>query len=279
MTDFLVIGAMKAGTTSLYEDLGRVPAIGRSPTKEPGFLLHDRSTVRLREQYTRNQPDESTLLRDFSTMYSIEELHPGVPTRGRDVFGSDLRIIYLVRDPIDRALSHHHHWAVRGLCASSLKDALREHPEIVGASEYGRQLAAWQAVFSSDNIRVVVFEEYVRNRLGVVADLCAFLGVDHHGVSTTEPDQIYNQGGGNRVAAGRLGATLRHPLYAEFGRRLIPGAVRRGMKRVILRDGSARPEMPQRLRDDLRSTLLDSTTAFADEQGITSSCWPTLQGS
>lgn len=64
-------------------------------------------------------------LRDFSTTYAMGGPYAAVPERARRALGHSVPIVYLLRDPIQRAVSHHHHWVARGMAHPDVDEALR----------------------------------------------------------------------------------------------------------------------------------------------------------
>src|ERR1044071_7027899 len=115
LPDFLVIGAQKAGTTALYSYLRDHPAIAGPPWKEVSFF--DRHFWRGDAGYRGNFPNRLSLRRmrarpgaepiggEASPSYMF---HPLAPQRVAELV-PDARLIALVRNPVDRALSHYHH--------------------------------------------------------------------------------------------------------------------------------------------------------------------------
>ena len=115
---FLVVGAMKAGTTSLYRDLPTNPSVFMPIDKEPNNLLSDDvRTPQGLDDYARHfqRAGADQLCGEASTAYTMLPRHTGVPERALEVLGPDCRIIYLVREPVARIVSHHQHALVRRL--------------------------------------------------------------------------------------------------------------------------------------------------------------------
>src|SRR3954452_7693164 len=130
LPDFLIIGAQKAGTTALYAYLREHPTIAGPPWKEVSFF--DRHYRRGAGWYRGNFPSRLYLRRvrarsgarpivgEASPSYVF---HPLAPERVAALV-PDVRLIALVRNPIDRALSHYHHEVALGREQLSFEDAL-----------------------------------------------------------------------------------------------------------------------------------------------------------
>ncbi|MDQ3731459.1 MAG: sulfotransferase domain-containing protein, partial [Pseudomonadota bacterium] len=110
---FIVIGAMKAGTTSLYHYLSQHPEIGMSRHKELNFFKTNADFAKGLDWYAAQFPSGSRVLGESSPNYSKCHLFPGVAERLHSVLPR-ISLIYLVRHPVDRAVSHYVHQVSTG---------------------------------------------------------------------------------------------------------------------------------------------------------------------
>ncbi len=187
---FLVIGAMKAGTTTLFHDLEQNRAICFSK-KEPAYLTRydvPRAVTAYRELF--RVAESGQIVGEASTGYSMLPRFTGVAEKALACFGQDLRIVYLVRNPIQRALSHHYHSMSYGVAHVDPDIALREDPDFLATSRYAMQLDSWRAVFPSAQIRVVIAEEYYASRQDTIGQICSFSGCARYRVWTNPPGTI-----------------------------------------------------------------------------------------
>lgn len=242
LPNFLLIGAMKAGTTSLYRELLRHPDVAFPSDKEPGDLARDEVlTARGRARYERKFARlGATVIGDASTNYAKLPDIAGVAERARQLLGEDVRIAYSVREPIARALSHHRHLLVRGEAGPDINAELARHPEFVDYSRYHRQLEPWLEAFGSDAVRVLVFEDYVADRSAYLDDLFGHLGLSAQPVVDLPPVRM-NASAEAPPAKGLWQVLRRFPPY----RRLI------------------RPRLTLDARADLRKRLIGSPDAVA----------------
>src|SRR5262245_60208451 len=107
LPNFLVIGAMKSGTTTFYHDLAAHPDVFLAE-KELGALSRDVATVEYASYFKRAKPEQ--LCGDVSTTYSMCPDVSGVADRAKKNLSRNTKIIYLVREPVARAISHHYHY-------------------------------------------------------------------------------------------------------------------------------------------------------------------------
>lgn len=241
----LIIGAMKSGTTSLYRDLSAHPLIEFPVDKEPGNLADPvvLSEAGLRDYLSLWQPSRDEVqLADGSTAYSKLPLVEGVPERAK-VVAPDARIIYLVRHPIERALSHHRHLVARRKAPRQFDEALKERSELIDFGRYGMQIAAWFDAFPASAIRVVPFERYVADRQGLLAELLRFVRVPPQFVST-EPDCAANVSVSERPATGIWGVLRSTRVYRDFIRPKLSLGQRQRVRRILLAAPDVRVEPP-----------------------------------
>src|ERR671918_241426 len=120
---FFVIGASKAGTTSLHHYLGAHPGIAMTEPKEPHLLcgprdFHDRLFV-----YGQILDASSPIRGEVSPGYSLYPFDPEVPDRMREI-APEARLVYLVRDPVERATAHYAEHVIQRWEESAISEAL-----------------------------------------------------------------------------------------------------------------------------------------------------------
>jgi hypothetical protein len=194
--DFIVIGAQKAGTTALFEYLRRHPQISLPAGKEAPYFSHDSSYARPWEEYLAKAfafADPARKWGTVTTHYMVGGLYEASDSSVQTVLAGDeltvprrirerlpeVRLIAVLRDPAERALSHHRMMAMTGaerrpfsqaieeLLAPDALDRARNSPrETTGYvvwGEYGRILAGYMDVFEREQL-LVVFSEDLRER-------------------------------------------------------------------------------------------------------------------
>ena len=80
---------------------------------------------------------------DASTAYSKRPDFEGVPERAVAVLPAGFKVIYMVRHPIERIVSQHHHAHFAGEVGASIDDAVRQHDRFIHYSRYAYQLEPW----------------------------------------------------------------------------------------------------------------------------------------
>jgi len=259
---------MKAATTTLYADLYPHPQIFLPEEKEPSDLISD---IVLsppgRSRYLRafSRASVTQIAGEASTAYSKRPDYEGVAERALSLLGPDLKIIYIVREPVQRMLSQYRHVFQEGRTTLDVTSALLADPSYVNYSRYSFQLEPWLAAFGADHILVLRFEDYVHERKATVATVCRFLGIGVHlgGVDTSA---VHNSSADRLVPRstgwGRL-ATNR--FYQRSIKRWLPKRLRAAFARIVFSPGRRFPvstSIDETTRDELRSRL------SADDLGL-----------
>ncbi|MDX1393367.1 MAG: sulfotransferase [Gemmatimonadota bacterium] len=176
---FFVIGAAKCGTTSLHAYLHRHPEIGMSRVKEPRYFSRADLSARDLRTYMALFDARFRVRGESSVGYSVAPHRDGVPGRIRATV-PDARIVYLVRDPVERFVTDHVHRTARGRENRSLAKAARS---AAGSwpgdrGRYAFQLAPYLDRFDRHRVHVIVSERLDKYRRDTLARLFAFLDVD-----------------------------------------------------------------------------------------------------
>jgi len=225
-----LIGAQKAGTTTLAYLLNQHPQITIGQTKEPHFFTDNwRKGL---DWYRKQFPESAnTICMDASTSYSMAPLTEGWKHRNPRVYedipakvhsvSPDAKFIYLLRDPVDRTYSGYWHDVRMGVKNEEFRTTLQSNPFYLDVSDYHGQLLRWLNYFPLSSFHCVLFEELKERPLQVVDECLAFLGLS--GVTTSialdsAQNQSYQVGWVGRtvnkieIAFPRLRAVLRSKL-------------------------------------------------------------------
>lgn len=177
---FLVIGAMKCGTTSLYYYLAEHPQIGMSRRKETDFFLETHGNWhRGRDWYAQQFPEEAPARGECSPNYTKRHLFGGVASRIQSVC-PDVKLIYLVRDPIERTVSHYRGSRLQGREERSFEEAVAdvERSNYVLTSRYHLQLQPYLDHFPERDLLVMSTEALRAAPQAALREVYRFVGVD-----------------------------------------------------------------------------------------------------
>jgi len=177
----IIIGAMKCGTSSLYQYLDLHPQISMSALKEPCFFIKEVNWNKGVEWYKSLFNEASEIRGEASVEYTCYPLKKGVPERIKNII-PETKILYLVRDPIKRLVSHYYHYKASGYETRSFDVVIRylKNNEYVFKSMYYMQLEQYLKCFSASNILVIQAEKLRNNKKQTLKNIFKFLNVEEN---------------------------------------------------------------------------------------------------
>lgn len=213
----LIIGAMKSGTTTLFEYLAQHPEIARSARKEPkifGKPGRKAREARYRRLWPDFDPARHRYAMEASTHYTKAPRYPRAPAVISRL-PQETRLIYIVRDPVERIESQLAHNIAKGRIGH---DVPWEHPALrktIEVSRYAHQLARYAKALPGKEILILDFEELKRDPLAVTKRCVEFLGIDPNFAFTPIPPANTRKSA-NEGDRFRLSDELRARLRAEL---------------------------------------------------------------
>lgn len=275
LPNFLIVGAMKSGTTSLYHYLAQHPQIYMSPIKEPKFFALE-GTMWDPEPRGSGGLAKIPGIRDWNAYLDLfsgvaDEIAIGEASplylyappsaeKIRQVL-PEAKIIAILRHPVDRAYSHFLHWVQRGLepLGSDFVNVLRAEDERIARNWspnyhykhrgfYYEQLKRYYDRFDRDRIRVYLFDELQRDPLAVTRDLFEYLDVDPTFVPQT--DRQYNR---SQIPRNQQVQQIldRPNLIKKLLKPFIPTPWKERLKNTIKTYNSSKPKLSLDLRHQL----------------------------
>lgn len=260
LPNFVIIGAAKCGTTSLYRILGQHPGIFTCPVKEPQYFALgdggsvDRGAVRDLAEYeslfagVRGEP----AVGEASPQYFVSA---SAARRMRETI-PDARLIAIVRDPAERAYSEYQMRVREGRenreVSAAFDAVLEELAADPAAAErrsyllygfYRLHLSRYEERFGSNALKIVLLEDLASDPLPLLRELFAFLGVDPD--FRPEIGDRFNVGG-----VPRWQRVYRWADRQEWLKQRLPWRLGAVAKRSLLR-------APQRLPSELRARLVE----------------------
>lgn len=199
---FLVIGAARTGTTTLHGILRSHPSLFLPPCKEPNYFALRAMGVDLDSMPPKSRAKWGPAVSDpekYRALFTPEtrsrpiafgEISPvylAVPGTAEQIASTipDVRLVAILRDPIERARSHHAHYMSIGVETNHHFGSAFEADRAKGAhSEYHRQglyaelLEPYLAGFSRDQILLLDNAELTSDFAGTISRVCAHIGVE-----------------------------------------------------------------------------------------------------
>jgi hypothetical protein len=246
--NLFIIGAMKSGTSSLHEYLHQHPDIFMARMKEPQYFAPHKT--RWGQWWGQGHPCPAPgmqwyldLFKDAGNVkYAGESSvsYTAVPwvtgcEKRIHAFNPDARLIYIMRDPVERALSHYWHFVNDGREDLPALQAIRRKEEYVARSDYVRQLRPYLDTFGREQVYALTLEELETDPAGTMRHLFTWLEVDP-GVGVTI--ERFNVGKSQMRQTRRhlvpLDTMLKHWRWKRL-EPYMPGAVPQFLKRITYR--------------------------------------------
>ncbi len=258
--DFLIIGAMKCGTSTLQAQLAAQPGIFMTTPKEPNYFSDDdvfaKGAAWYDGLYDGAQPGDLT--GEASTHYTTLPTHPKTLERMAARLTAP-KLIYLMRDPLERAVSHYIHEWTQGVMGDDPVAAFERHPELVAYSRYAMQLEPFVECYGREAILLLRLEQMKADPQGTLTRVGSFLGRE---------GLIWDHDmGAQNVSAERVrrlplhGLIVDNPVATALRRALVPQSVRRWIRES--RQMKARPELPETLKARLREIFAEDQARLA----------------
>lgn len=227
--NLFLIGAAKGGSTSLAVHLKSHPQIAFFAGKEPNIFNQEsvaacRKTLQTRLENRKTPLPDVPYFLDASVNYSQYPKFTHVPEHIAAICGPDTpRFLYIMRNPVDRAISQYFWRRERFGESASPEEALSAASQYVQSSQYDLQIEQFLRVFPRASFRFVVFDSYYGDVAGEFSDLCRWLDID----DTYEPDLEKKRGATNKT-------TTRHARFPVLNRLAQASPALRGLVKSFL---------------------------------------------
>jgi hypothetical protein len=302
LPNFLVIGAGKSGTTSLWRYLGQHPDVYVSPVKEPNFFALEGKSLDFGapKNMTRNINSWSVtnlgayrdLFNEVSGEKAIGEASPlylyfpDAPGRIRHYI-PDVRLIAILRNPVERAYSAFTHLVHHNVEPfTDFARALQEEEARIEANWewtwhykragfYYEQLSRHYETFDREQIRVYLYEDLCDDPIGLLRDLFGFIGVDEAFAGTLPADALTKHKASRFPRSRALHHFLRYPNpFKSVLKPFLPEGLRRTATKQLWSWNFAKPPaLSLKIRQDLTALYHEDIEKLQDLIGRDLSRW------
>jgi len=283
--NLFIIGAMKSGTTSLHNYLNSHPDVFMCEPKEPSYFVEEKNYSKGENWYLDlfQGAGVAPIVGESSTDYTKLPVYKGVPEKIKQ-FNPDAKFIYIMRDPVERIISHY--WYSISTTAKGFIDgmkletrdmlsAVKSDPEYIPYSDYAYQLDPYIYYFGLENIYTLTFEDLVANRMGEMNAIYKWLGIDCHDEMSISKD-VWNKTPSkiNRFkGSGWLQKISSSRLWDRMSPH-VPYAFKRMIKTVVTEN--VEKNTPAELLHYLQPILIPKTEKLEELLQKDFSCWKTL---
>jgi len=269
---FILVGAMKCGTTSLHQYLGAHPHICVSDPKEPDFFL--RRNEKDLDWYRQCFGEAAQEYGEASTNYTKYPTFRGVPERMHDLL-PEVKLLYLVRDPIERALSHYAHNRAAGRESQPVHAAFRpvDESHYLQTSRYHAQIVRYLDYYPRERLLVVESERLRADRQEVLRSIFEFLGVSTAVDAAAFEDEYHTTSGKLRPGVSSfLQGTVLGRTLTSMGQALLPQTVLEQGRKIVQTDVE-RPGLSDATRHDVQAYLRDDVDRLRALTGMEFASW------
>lgn len=269
LPNVVVIGAMKCGTTSLHEFLARHPDVSASEPKEINFFSGENADKPL--DWYKAHFDPAKPVRVESSQNYTKAHYPfyaGAPERMAEII-PDAKLIYVVRDPIERYRSH-----VAENYLGETRDDLRwieqsNHRVLTGLYHY--QISKFLEFYDLDRVKVIDLADLAREPLGTMNDIFDFLNL-----SRIEDPSVFDFRA-NANGSDVLPRAVRTSLPFRAANKIAPSAVNalfrwEPIRRTLL-SKSYKPELPEEEIERLKAEFAPDMAKFRSLTRMSFSDW------
>lgn len=215
IVDFVIVGAQKCATSSLFHILRYHPKLAASKRKETGFFLGEKFKRRriknLKEYESMFSKKDGQLAFEATPGYTTSP-QLGVPEKIFK-YNPHMKIIYVVRDPKERIVSAYRFGIKKGYIKErGINDFLKKKKHVVDCSKYYHQISPYLEKFGKGNVLIVFFEDFVRDPFKVVNRICDFLNIDR-GSASLPYDTKSNTASGTQIPKKWDKKYIKYPLF------------------------------------------------------------------
>lgn len=288
LPNFLCIGAQKAGTTVLHDILKPHPDIYLAEHKEAPFFTRSAHAKRGLEWWSKTFFHRYKGQKIIGTLTPEYLFDPATPKAIHETFGPDVKLIGILRHPVDRAYSHYLMSLSRGDEELGFSEAIEKEEERLKGDEfdietfsyisrgrYAEQVQRYVDLFPKENLLWLSYEnDLSKQPEQTIARVQEFLGVEVLPLNTKIQSNVATE-----VRSKRLRNIARRGPLRAIVRRLLPEKLRGKLRRKLIELNSRElPKESRRLDTALRSELYlrffkDEPAALKPLTGIDFSYW------
>ncbi len=289
LPSFLIIGAAKSGTSTLYQHLARHPEICMSSISEPSFFSDDDAFARgidwYRSLFASWRPGQ--ICGEKSTGYARWPEEPEAPQRIASAL-PEVKLLYIMRHPVDRAYSHYVHRVAKELhrgerISIAFSEHVRDDTICINSGFYMRQIERYLDHFDRSSVHLMLFDDLIADREGAIDAALEFIGLKTHMDVYKDGDIKKNTAARNRYHSARQ--DMMRPIRKLPGvrsmRGLVPRSLKDGAYSLISRSPYGRrvagahtpPPLKSSERRELLATYRDENARLAEFLGRDLSHW------
>ena len=253
--NFFIVGQPKAGTTSLWAYLNEIPGIYMSPVKEPNYFNRNKFPTDLKNpRQIRDKKKYLDLFKGVKDEKILGEASPGYledPEVPRLIYevSPNSHILISLRDPIERAFSLYLMNVRNGEVNLPFHEIVKErknignnfHNRFLPERNYAEKIKRYIDIFGKQKVKVIIFEEFVKESEKHVKEIVEFLGLIPKNIVFNK--KIYNEFG---ISRGKIATKmLVSKKLKHYAKQYLSSSTRNFLKKTLLIKKMAKPKMEE----------------------------------
>jgi len=260
--NLFIVGAPKAGTSSLYAYLKNIPGIYMSPYKEPNYFSAKTIGEKSVARPIRDKTKYLSLFKQVKDEKIIGEASPSYlsdPDAAKLIHrvNPDARIIISLRDPVERTFSYYLMFIRLGLMKDSFHDELQRSLKLVRVFNkrslrletglYAEDIQRYLDIFGQEKVKIIIFEEFIKDTKSTMMEILSFFNVNYH--LDDFKGESYNYFARGRGLVAQF--LLREKRIRFFAEKFTSPNTRRVLREKLLLKKDIKPKMDKEERDIL----------------------------
>lgn len=242
LADFLIIGAAKSGTTTLFQYLKRHPQVCLSSIKEPNFFGMDENYAKGVEWYSSmfSSAQPYQICGEASTDYAKFPKFPATAQRIAHTI-PHVKLIYVMRNPVDRAYAYYRHLGRKFKVCETFEEHIARTQICLESSNYMMQIEHYLHFFPKESFLFLLMEDTIERPEETLSKICRFIGVDDidlvqgNSVQANDSAKFFQD-----TLRGRITAPLRSiPALAQIAK-IVPQSWRDSVYAMLKRSSYAK---------------------------------------
>ncbi len=260
LPNFLIIGAAKSGTTSLYYYLKNHPQIFLPKIKEINYFAYDKENLQGRIYWAKSLKEYSKYFKNSEKYKAVGEITPAYlnsPIAAKNIYLQipKVKIIAVLRNPVDRAYSRYLMNIRLGKKVKPFEDLIKNRDSfIIQEGFYFDKLLPYFNLFDREQIKILLYDDLKNNYNVFFEDLLKFLEVDYN----YRPDTYIKHAEAVVLKSKLLNKFKNTRLFKFKIKPLIPESVINRLIKMKNRNSVKPPELSQANKIELLNIYSDN---------------------